>query len=311
MFSGERGFDWGTAEQLAFGTLVREGVHVRLSGEDVERGTFSHRHAVLHEQKNCDVHNRPQYRPICNVEGANAQFVVSNSNLSEYGILGFELGYSMENPNALVIWEAQFGDFANGAQIIFDQFISASESKWHRQAGLVVLMPHAYEGAGPEHSSCRMERFLQMCDDDSSVIPDINEQTQIQIQTCNWQFLNCSTPANYFHALRRQIMRNFRKPLLIATPKSLLKHRLCVSPKIDFLDGSRFHRVIPAEEPVCGADNVKRHIFCTGKVYYDLCAELEQRGVKDIAVSRLEQIAPFPFDAVLGELKRFSNAELM
>jgi len=311
MFSGERGFDWGTAEQLAFGSLLRDGVHVRLSGEDVERGTFSHRHAVLHEQKNCDVQNRPQYRPLCHVKGAKAELVVSNSNLSEYGILGFELGYSLENPNALVIWEAQFGDFANGAQIIFDQFLSSCESKWHRQTGLVVLMPHGYEGAGPEHSSCRMERFLQMCDDDSSVIPEINEQTQAQIQACNWQFLNCSTPANYFHALRRQIMRNFRKPLLIATPKSLLKHRLCVSPKTDFLDGSRFHRVIKAVEPDCGAENVKRHIFCSGKVYFDLSERLEKEDVKNIAVSRLEQIAPFSFDAVLSELSRFPNAEIM
>jgi len=172
-------------------------------------------------------------------------------------------------------------------------------------------MPHAYEGAGPEHSSCRMERFLQMCDDDSSVIPNIDNSTQCQIQSCNWQFLNCSTPANYFHALRRQIQRNFRKPLLIATPKSLLKHRLCVSPESDFLEGSKFERVIPAVEPKCSAENVKRHIFCSGRIYYDLITELDQRGVEDVAVSRLEQIAPFPFDAVQKELSRFPNAEVV
>jgi len=171
-------------------------------------------------------------------------------------------------------------------------------------------MPHAYEGAGPEHSSCRMERFLQMVDCDSSIIPEIDSQTQSQIQSCNWQFLNCSTPANYFHALRRQIKRNFRKPMLIATPKSLLKHRLSVSPKEDFLDGSAFQRVIPAV-PSVGDENVKRHIFCSGKIYYEICAELDQRKVQDIAVSRLEQIAPFPFDAVLKEHSRFPKAEFM
>lgn len=172
-------------------------------------------------------------------------------------------------------------------------------------------MPHAYEGAGPEHSSCRMERFLQMCDDDSSVIPEINSSSQCQIQSCNWQFLNCSTPANYFHALRRQIQRNFRKPLLIATPKSLLKHRQCVSPEHDFVEGSKFERVIPAVEPKSCAENVKRHIFCSGKIYYDLVTELEKRVVQEIAVSRLEQIAPFPFDAVQKELSRFPNAEVV
>jgi len=311
MFEGKREIDWGTAEQLAFGTLLREGVHVRMSGQDVERGTFSHRHAVLHEQKNADVKNRPTYMPLTHIEGAKAEFVIHNSNLSEYGVCGFELGYSLENPNSLVLWEAQFGDFANGAQIIFDQFLSSCESKWLRQCGLVVLMPHGYEGGGPEHSSCRMERFLQMTDDDPSVIPEQNAHTQIQIQRCNWQFLNCSTPANYFHALRRQVKRNFRKPLLVASPKSLLKLRHCVSPKEDFLEGSTFNRVIPANELSCGAANVRRHIFCTGKIYYEIQAELETKGIDYIAVSRLEQIAPFPFDSVQQELERFPNAELM
>lgn len=309
MFAGERGFDWATAEQLAFGTLLREGTHVRLSGQDVERGTFSHRHAVLHEQLNCDIENRPQYRPLTKIEGAKAQLLVSNSNLSEFGVSGFDLGFSYENPNCLVMWEAQFGDFANGAQIIFDQFLSSCESKWQRQTGMVALLPHGYEGAGSEHSSCRMERWLQMCDDDPDEIPEIDGNAVIQ--RTNWQFLNCSTPANYFHALRRQIKRNFRKPLIIATPKSLLKLRQCVSEKKDFLEGSKFHRVIPAVDPTCGAENVKRHIFCSGKVFYDLEADFATRGVHYIAVTRLEQIAPFPFDAVIEEIKRFPNAELM
>jgi len=309
MFAGQRGFDWATAEQLAFGTLMREGTHVRLSGQDVERGTFSHRHAVLHEQVSCDVANRPQYRPLTNIDGAKAEFIISNSNLSEFGVLGFDLGFSYESPNCLVLWEAQFGDFSNGAQIIFDQFLSSSESKWKRQTGIVILLPHGYEGAGSEHSSCRMERWLQMCDDDPDEVPDLDAQTVMQ--RTNWHFLNLSTPANYFHALRRQIKRNYRKPLIIATPKSLLKLRQCVSEKKEFLEGSEFQPVIPSVEPVCGAENVKRHIFCSGKVYYDLEADFSRRDIKDIAISRLEQIAPFPFDAVIEEMKRFPQAELM
>jgi len=209
----------------------------------------------------------------------------------------------------LVLWEAQFGDFANGAQIIFDQFLSSSESKWKRQTGIVILLPHGYEGAGSEHSSCRMERWLQMCDDDPDEVPDLDAQTVMQ--RTNWHFLNCSTPANYFHALRRQIKRNYRKPLIIATPKSLLKLRQCVSEKKEFLEGSEFQPVIPSAEPVCGAENVKRHIFCSGKVYYDLEADFSRRNIKDIAISRLEQIAPFPFDAVIEEMKRFPQADLM
>jgi len=309
MFACERGFDWGTAEQLAFGTLIREGIHVRLSGQDVERGTFSHRHAVLHEQLNCNSQNRPQYIPLTNLEGAKAEFIVSNSNLSEFGVTGFDLGYSLESPDSLVLWEAQFGDFANGAQVIFDQFLSSGEAKWKRQCGMVVLLPHGYEGAGSEHSSCRVERWLQMCDDDPDVIPEYDGDALVQ--KTNWQFLNCSTPANYFHALRSQVKRNFRKPMIIATPKSLLKLRNCVSVKGDFMEGSKFLRVIPAADPTCDIDNVKRHIFCSGKVYYDLLSELKRRDEKNIVISRLEQIAPFPFDSVLKEMKRFPNAELM
>merc|ERR1719361_1206255 len=184
-----KGIDWGTAEALAFGSLLREGCHVRLSGQDVERGTFSHRHAVLHEQKNIAVDNRPQYRPLQHIPESKATFTVCNSPLSEYGVLGFDLGYSLESPHALVCWEAQFGDFANGAQTMFDTFISSGEAKWVRMTGLVCLLPHGFEGGGPEHSSCRIERYLQMCDDDPNVIPAIDETKQIQIQNTNWQIV--------------------------------------------------------------------------------------------------------------------------
>jgi len=314
MFKGDREIDWGTAEQIAIGSLLLDGVHVRLSGQDVERGTFSHRHSVLHEQKTCTTTSAPQYRPLCHIDGAKAEYTISNSNLSEYGVLGFEMGYSMENPNALVLWEAQFGDFANGAQIIFDQFLSSTESKWRRQCGLVVLLPHGFEGGGPEHSSCRLERFLQMCDDEPDEFPEINPNTQHQVQQCNWQVLNCSTPANYFHALRRQIKRNFRKPCIIATPKSLLKLRACTSVKEDFFTGTRFQRLIPAPSDLkhTKSNPVKRHIFCSGKVYYDLLGEVERQGKQnELAISRVEQIAPFPFDTVKEELERFPEAEIV
>ncbi|ETN99267.1 hypothetical protein RFI_38214, partial [Reticulomyxa filosa] len=195
------GIDWGTGEALAFGSLLLEGYHVRLSGQDTERGTFSHRHAVIHEQKDVTAQHRPQYRPLCHIPGATGEFHVSNSNLSELAVLGFEYGYSTEHPNALVIWEAQFGDFANGAQVVFDQFISSAESKWLRSSGLVCLLPHGYESGGPEHSSARMERFLQCCNDN----PDELTLNHLeQLQDINWQILNCTTPANFFHALRRQ-----------------------------------------------------------------------------------------------------------
>jgi 2-oxoglutarate dehydrogenase E1 component len=220
--------------------------------------------------------------------------------LSEYAVLGFEYGYSLSEPNALVMWEAQFGDFANGAQIMFDQFISSGESKWLRMSGLVVLLPHGFEGQGPEHSSARLERFLQMCGQD------------------NWIVANCSTPANYFHILRRQIHRSFRKPLILMTPKSLLRHRLCISEAADFTDGSSFHRVLwddaqkgNSDTELVADDKIKRVVMCSGKVYYDLLEERDRRGIDDVYLLRFEQFYPFPALAALKELERFKDAEMV
>jgi len=304
-----KGIDWGTAEALAFGSLLREGCHVRLSGQDVERGTFSHRHAVLHEQKNLSVDNRPQYRPLQHIPDSKATFTACNSPLSEYGVLGFDLGYSLESPHALVCWEAQFGDFANGAQCMFDTFIAAGEAKWVRMTGLVCLLPHGFEGAGPEHSSCRIERFLQMCDDDPYDVPEINHATQVQVQNTNWQVMNISTPANYFHALRRQIHRNFRKPLIVASPKWLLRRP--ISSKEEFLEGKKFERMIEdSGEALCEPTEVKRLIVCSGKIYYALEEERKRLGIDNVAISRVEQISPFPFDRMIKEFERFPNAEV-
>jgi len=219
-FDSKSGIDWASAEALAFGSLLLEGTHVRLSGQDVERGTFSHRHAVLHDQE-----NESKYVPLQNLSDTQSAFAIYNSNLSEYGVLGFELGYSLQNPNSLVLWEAQFGDFANTAQVIIDQFIASGEQKWLRQSGLVLLLPHGYEGQGPEHSSARLERFLIMSDEDAAIVPDSKGgKESMQIQRSNWQIVNVTTPANYFHCLRRQIKRDFRKPLIVFSPKSLLRH---------------------------------------------------------------------------------------
>lgn len=324
--------DWAMAEALAFGTLLCEGNHVRLSGQDVERGTFSHRHSVLHDQKTGE-----KYTPLAHVfKGQRpGQFTVSNSSLSEYGVLGFELGYSLENPNSLVMWEAQFGDFANGAQIIFDQFLSSGEAKWLRQNGLVVLLPHGYDGQGPEHSSGRMERFLQMVDEDPYKLPTIDEKQWFtgghlgsQIQNVNWQIVNATTPANYFHVLRRQIHRQFRKPLIVFTPKNLLRHPAARSPLYEFddkpddkgIEGVRFKRLImdekatdrsPTPPPEPG---VKRLVLCTGKIYYELAAERARRSAEkqeSIAIVRVEQLAPFPYDLVMRELRRYPNASVV
>ncbi|KAL0048536.1 hypothetical protein WJX82_005284 [Trebouxia sp. C0006] len=327
--SGE-GVDWGFAEALAFGTLVSEGNHVRMSGQDVERGTFSHRHAVVHDQKTGE-----RYFPLGNVfDGQKPyQFTICNSSLSEFGILGFELGYSMENPNSLILWEAQFGDFANGAQVVFDQFLSSGESKWLRQTGLVVLLPHGYDGQGPEHSSCRIERFLQMADEDPYNAPPIDESKWFTgghlgsaTQRINWQLVNCTTPANYFHVLRRQIHRQFRKPLLVVAPKNLLRHPDAKSGLWEFDDkaddkgilGVRFKRLImdasaedrsphpPKEE------GFKRVVMCSGKVYYELAKKrAELKKEKEVAIIRLEQLVPFPFDLVARELRRYPNAEFL
>lgn len=302
------GILWATAEALAFGSLLLEGYEVRLSGQDCERGTFSQRHSVLHNQDEEGI-----YVPLNNLQmGDQAHFQVCNSNLSEMAVLGFEMGYSLESPMSLVMWEAQFGDFANGAQVIIDTFIAAGERKWRRQSGLTLLLPHGYEGQGPEHSSARLERFLQMCDDDPDVIPDMNPDTVKQIQACNWQVVNASTPANYFHVLRRQVKREFRKPLVLMTPKSLLRDTTCRSSIDDFAPGTNFQRVIPDDGTnLTSPENVKRLVFCSGKVYYDILKERKVRNIDDVAISRVEQLSPFPFDLIADEAQKYPNAEIV
>jgi len=301
----ETGVDWGTAEALAFASLLHEGTHVRLSGQDVERGTFSHRHCVLHDQV-----NESKYIPLNNVSPKQAVFAVYNSNLSEYAVLGFELGYSMENPNSLVLWEAQFGDFVNTAQVIIDQFISSGEQKWLKGNGLVMLLPHGYEGQGPEHSSARLERFLQMCDDDPDFIPETEATGVKQIQDVNMQVCLPSTPANYFHLLRRQIRRDFRKPLVVISPKSLLRLPACQSDLSLFYEKD-FQRLLPDElADAAPDDKVKRILMCSGRVYYDLANERKKRNIKDVVIVRVEQICPFPYDMVGDISKKYQNAQV-
>ena len=295
MFESGTGFDWATAEAIAFGSLLTEGFPVRLSGQDSARGTFSQRHSALINQD-----NEERYYPLNHIREGQAQYEVIDSMLSEYAVLGFEYGYSLAEPNALTLWEAQFGDFANGAQIMFDQFISSGESKWLRMSGLTVLLPHGFEGQGPEHSSARLERFLQMCGQD------------------NWIVANCTTPANYFHILRRQIHRDFRKPLILMTPKSLLRHKLAVSKADEFTTGSSFHRVLwddaqhgNSETTLAADDKIKRVVMCSGKVYYDLLEERDARGIDDIYLLRFEQFYPFPAQSAVKELERFKDAEMI
>lgn len=280
--NGER-IDWAMAELLAYGSLLLEGHPVRVSGQDVERGTFSHRHAVLRVED-----SEEQYTPLNNIEAGQAPFYIYNSLLSEYAVLGFEYGYGLTAPHSLVIWEAQFGDFANGAQIIIDQYLSSAEDKWKRMNGLVLLLPHGYEGQGAEHSNARLERFLSLCAEN------------------NMQVVNCTTPANFFHALRRQMHRPFRKPLVVMTPKSLLRHPLCVSPLEDFVVGG-FREVID-DTAVKHAD-VSRLIFCSGKVYYDLAAYREKEKISGTAIVRLEQLYPFPSEQIRKILKRYASAK--
>ncbi|OUS38263.1 2-oxoglutarate dehydrogenase E1 component [Rhodobacterales bacterium 56_14_T64] len=289
------GFDWATAEALAFGSLLTEGFPVRLSGQDVTRGTFSQRHSGLVNQN-----TEERYFPLNNIRSGQAEYEVIDSALSEYAVLGFEYGYTLAEPNALTLWEAQFGDFANGAQIMFDQFISSGESKWLRMSGLVLLLPHGYEGQGPEHSSARLERFLQMCGQD------------------NWIVANCTTPANYFHILRRQMHRSFRKPLILMTPKSLLRHKLAISKTEEFTTGSSFHRVLwddaqhgNSDTQLVADDKIKRVVLCSGKVYYDLLAERDARGIDDVYLMRVEQYYPFPAISMVKELERFKGAEMV
>jgi 2-oxoglutarate dehydrogenase E1 component len=288
MFETGEGFDWATAEALAFGALLLEGNKIRFSGQDVRRGTFSHRHAVWRDQT-----NEAHYIPLNHIADKQAQLDIHDSLLSEMAVLGFEYGYSLADPHALTLWEAQFGDFVNGAQVMIDQFIASSEAKWLRMSGLVMLLPHGFEGQGPEHSSSRIERFLQLAAED------------------NIQVLNCSTPASYFHALRRQIRRNFRKPLVIATPKSLLRHKLCVSPLKMMTGSESFHRVLFDDVAIAPAKEIKRVVICTGKVYYDLFEEREKRGIKNVAFLRMEQLYPFPAEALAEELKKYPNADVV
>jgi 2-oxoglutarate dehydrogenase E1 component len=283
MFSSGENYDWATGEALAFGSLLSEGYGVRLSGQDSGRGTFSHRHAVWVDQN-----TEAKYVPLSTLP--HGRFEVLDSPLSEYGVLGFEYGYAGAEPKTLVLWEAQFGDFANGAQTMIDQFIAAGESKWLRANGLVMLLPHGYEGQGPEHSSARLERFLQLCAED------------------NIQVANCTTPANYFHLLRRQMARSFRKPLVIMTPKSLLRHKLAVSKTEDFLDQSHFMRIL--SDPWAPADkDVKRLVLCSGKVAYDLMEARNAAGDTNTAIVRLEQLYPFPGEPLVVRLKRMANLE--
>ena len=310
MINSGKGIDWALAEQLAWGTLLLEGNHVRISGQDVERGTFSHRHCVIHDQKKFG----EKFSPLKNlktIDPSSAAFNACNSSLSEFAVLGFELGYSLENPASLIMWEAQFGDFANTAQCMIDQFISSGEQKWLRQSGLCMLLPHGYEGQGPEHSSARLERFLQMCDDDEDEFPAILGR-QSRVQAANWQIVNVTTPANYFHVLRRQVWRDFRKPMVVMSPKSLLRHKLVKSDIEEFMPGSRFQRVLPdTGEGLASEDKVRRIVFCTGKVYYDLLSARTTKGVDDVAISRIEQISPFPHDLVQEEVKKYPNAEIV
>ena len=275
-------FDWAMGELLAYGTLLQEGFRVRISGQDVERGTFSHRHAVLTLED-----SEEEYIPLAQLNKESAKFEIYNSHLSEYGVLGFEYGYALANPMALTIWEAQFGDFVNGAQIIIDQFITSAETKWQRSNGLVMLLPHGFEGQGPEHSSGRIERFMEACADD------------------NIQVVNCTTPANFFHVLRRQLKRNFRKPLVVFTPKSLLRSAQCVSRLEEFTDG-KFNEVI--DDHFVKAADVKRVLLCSGKVYYDLLDKQQIDKRKDVAVVRLEQLYPIPYDQIEAIQSKYKKA---
>jgi len=290
------GIDWATGEGLAFCTLLQEGHHVRLSGQDSERGTFSQRHSVLIDQE-----DESRYTPFNHLGGDQGHYEVINSLLSEEAVLGFEYGYSLAEPNALAIWEAQFGDFANGAQVLFDQFISSGERKWLRMSGLVCMLPHGYEGQGPEHSSARLERFLQMCAED------------------NMQVVYPTTPANFFHVLRRQLHREIRKPLILMTPKSLLRHKRAVSRLYEMGENTTFHRILyddaqmlPDEKiKLVPDDKIRRIVLCSGKVYYDLYEEREKRGIDDVYLMRVEQLYPVPLKALVAELGRFKGAEVV
>lgn len=286
MLEGETFLDWGMGEIMAFASLVDEGFHVRLSGQDSRRGTFSHRHAAWVDQE-----DGRQHVPLNHLTEGQGFFEAVDSPLAEASVLGFEYGYSLAAPNSLVMWEAQFGDFVNGAQVMIDQFIATSEAKWHRLSGLVMLLPHGFEGQGPEHSSARPERFLQMCSHN------------------NWRIMNCTTPANLFHALRGQIMHSFRKPLVIFTPKSLLRHKGATSPLIDFDEGSSLQKVI--EDTPTMMKKARRFVFCTGKVYYDLLEKRKELDIQDVAIIRIEQLYPFPYLEIETLSRKNLNVEIV
>ena len=290
MGRGDTPVDWGMGEHMAFASLVASGYPVRLSGEDCGRGTFTHRHAVIHDQ-NREKWDTGTYVALQNVAENQAPFVVIDSILSEEAVLGYEYGYASNDPNTLVVWEAQFGDFANGAQVVIDQFIASGEVKWGRVNGITLMLPHGYEGQGPEHSSARLERFMQLSAD------------------ANMQIVQPTTASQIFHVLRRQIVRNLRKPLIIFTPKSLLRNKDATSPLSEFTKGV-FQTVIPEnkEEVIKKADKVKRVIVCSGKVYYDLVKKRQEKGIEDAAILRVEQLYPFPHKVFAAELKKYPNA---
>ena len=288
MMETEQGFDWAMAEALAFGSLLSEGFPIRISGQDVIRGTFSHRHSGVWNQETEEITFL-----LNELQEGQARYEAHNSNLSEYAVLGYEYGYSQAEPNTLTIWEGQFGDFVNGAQIVIDQFITSAEAKWLRMSGLVMLLPHGYEGQGPEHSSARLERFLQQCAEDNIIVA------------------NCTTPANYFHILRRQMQRDYRKPLIMMSPKSLLRHKRAQSTLDEMTEQTAFQRVIPETEPLVDADKIRRVIVCSGKVYYELLEARQAREINDIAIVRLEQFYPFPYSSLTAALQPYANAEVV
>jgi 2-oxoglutarate dehydrogenase E1 component len=287
MGRGDVPVDWGMGEHMALASLVSSGFPVRLSGEDCGRGTFTHRHAVIHDQSR-EKWDTGSYVPLQNVSDTQAPFVVIDSILSEEAVLGFEYGYASNDPNTLVIWEAQFGDFANGAQVVIDQFIASGEVKWGRVNGITLMLPHGYEGQGPEHSSARVERFMQLAAD------------------TNMQIVQPTTASQIFHILRRQMVRNLRKPLIIFTPKSLLRNKDATSPLSEFTKGG-FQTIIPESKELKN-EKVKRIVVCSGKVYYDLAKKREEKGVEDVAILRAEQLYPFPHKAFAHELKKYPNA---
>ena len=295
------GIDWGTAEALAFSTLIQDGFQVRISGQDVERGTFSHRHAHVFYQD-----TDGYYNPINNavVTGATRKFIASNSHLSEFAVLGYELGYAQTHPNTLTLWEAQFGDFVNGAQIIIDQFLCSGEAKWNVENGLVVLLPHGYDGNGPEHSSCRTERFLLLCDQDDSIPANAEYNDAEVAKEANMHVAHPSTAANYFHLLRRHQHRTFRKPLIVVAPKKLLRYRGATSSIEEFAENKQFTPVFDDQSSkLVKKDKVRKVLLCAGQVYFDLEEKREKEGHNDVAILRVESLCPFPFREAIAALK--------